>query len=272
MKDRIAILGAGRLGEALVRGFLESGWRQPGDLTLTARREDRRLELAERYGTDVQLDNARAAASAALVIVAVKPQDAAPVVEEIAPVLGPGHTLLTVAAALPTGWFEERLPDGVPVIRAMPNTPATVGEGIAAVCAGAHADEAHLQLAEEALRHLGAVVRVEEQYMDVVTAVSGSGPAYFSLLVESMIEAGVLLGLSREIASQLVIQTMLGTAKLLRDEHMHPVTLREAVTSPAGTTTRALRELEQAGVRAAFLNAIRAAHERSRELAGGRAE
>jgi pyrroline-5-carboxylate reductase len=155
------------------------------------------------------------------------------------------------------------------VIRAMPNTPAIVREGIAAICAGAHADEAHLRLAEDALRHLGAVVRVAEPYMDVVTAVSGSGPAYFSLLVESMIEAGVLLGLSREISSQLVIQTMLGTAKLLRDEHMHPVALREAVTSPAGTTTRALRELEQAGVRAAFLNAIRAAHERSRELAGG---
>jgi pyrroline-5-carboxylate reductase len=269
LRDRIAILGAGRLGEALVRGFLESGWRNPADLTLTSRREERRNELAERYGTPVEADNAAAAAGASLVIVAVKPQDAAALLAEIGPALGPGHTLLSVAAALSTDWYESRLPEGVPVIRAMPNTPAIVREGIAAICAGAHADEAHLSLAEDALRHLGPVVRVAEPYMDVVTAVSGSGPAYFSLLVESMIEAGVLLGLSREISSQLVIQTMLGTAKLLRDEHMHPVALREAVTSPAGTTTRALRELEQAGVRAAFLNAIRAAHERSRELAGG---
>jgi pyrroline-5-carboxylate reductase len=151
----------------------------------------------------------------------------------------------------------------------MPNAPSTVHEGIAGMCAGAHADEPHLALAEEALGHLGAVVRVPETYMDAVTAVSGSGPAYFALLSEAMIEAGILLGLSREVSTQLVIQTMLGTAKLLRDEKMHPVELREKVTSPGGTTIRAVRELEQAGVRAAFLNAIQAAMERSRELAAG---
>ena len=126
-----------------------------------------------------------------------------------------------------------------------------------------------LDLAEEVLTHLGAVVRVPETYMDAVTAVSGSGPAYFALLAEAMIEAGILLGLGRESSTQLVVQTMLGTAKLLRDEQMHPVELREAVTSPGGTTIRAIRELEQAGVRAAFLNAIQAAMERSRELAAG---
>ena len=151
----------------------------------------------------------------------------------------------------------------------MPNTPATVHEGIAGICAGAHADEEHLALAEEALRHLGAVVRVSEPYMDAVTAVSGSGPAYFALLAEAMIEAGILLGLSREISTQLVVQTMLGTAKQLRDLKMHPVELREMVTSPGGTTIAAIRELEQAGVRAAFLNAIQAAMDRSRELARG---
>ena len=176
MRDRIAILGAGRLGEALVRGFLESGWRSPADLTLTARREERRNELAERYGAPVESDNAAAAAGAALVIVAVKPQDASALLAEIAPALGSEHTLLSVAAALSTDWYESRLPEGVPVIRAMPNTPAIVREGIAAICAGAHADEAHLLLAEDALRHLGPVVRVAEPYMDVVTAVSGSGP------------------------------------------------------------------------------------------------
>ena len=140
---------------------------------------------------------------------------------------------------------------------------------MAGVCAGAHADEEHLTLAEEALRHLGAVVRVSEPYMDAVTAVSGSGPAYFALLAEAMIEAGILLGLSREVSTQLVVQTMLGTAKQLRDLKMHPVELREMVTSPGGTTIAAIRELEQAGVRAAFLNAIQAAMDRSRELARG---
>jgi pyrroline-5-carboxylate reductase len=149
----------------------------------------------------------------------------------------------------------------------MPNAPSTVHEGIAGVCAGAHAGPAHLQLAEEALAHLGAGVHVAERYMDAVTAVSGSGPAYFALIAEAMIEAGILLGLSREISTQLVVQTMLGTAKLLRDERLHPVELREMVTSPGGTTIAAIRELEQAGARAAFLNAIEAAMARGRELA-----
>jgi pyrroline-5-carboxylate reductase len=151
----------------------------------------------------------------------------------------------------------------------MPNAPAVVHEGIAGICGGRHAGEEHLALAEECLSHLGGVVQVPERYMDAVTAVSGSGPAYFALLAEAMIEAGILLGLSREITTKLVVQTMFGTAKLLRDEHMHPVELREKVTSPGGTTIRAVRELEQAGVRAAFLNAIQAAMERSRELAAG---
>jgi pyrroline-5-carboxylate reductase len=149
----------------------------------------------------------------------------------------------------------------------MPNTPSTVHEGIAGLCAGAHADDSNLDLAEEALSHLGAVVRVHEDALDAITAVSGSGPAYFALLAEAMIEAGILLGLSREISTQLVVQTMLGTAKQLRDEKMHPVELREMVTSPGGTTIAAIRELEMAGVRAAFLNAIQAAMVRARELA-----
>ena len=151
----------------------------------------------------------------------------------------------------------------------MPNAPAVVHEGIAGICAGAHAGDEHLALAEECSRTSARRARRRSRYMDAVTAVSGSGPAYFALLAEAMIEAGILLGLSREISTQLVVQTMLGTAKLLRDEHMHPVELREAVTSPGGTTIRAIRELERAGVRAAFLNAIQAAMERSQELAAG---
>jgi pyrroline-5-carboxylate reductase len=148
----------------------------------------------------------------------------------------------------------------------MPNAPALVHEGIAGISGGASATDEDLALAEDALGHLGAVVRLQEKDLDAVTALSGSGPAYFALLAEAMIEAGLLLGLSREVSTRLVVQTMLGSALLLRDEKMHPVELREAVTSPGGTTTRAIRELERSGVRAAFLNAINAATERSREL------
>jgi pyrroline-5-carboxylate reductase len=266
---RIAVLGAGQIGEALITGLLSSGWRQPADLSASTRRPERVEELRERHGIAATQSNAEAAAGAALVVIAVKPQDIETLLGEIGTLVQPEQTVLSIAAAIPTAALERHLAPGVPVVRAMPNTPATVHEGIAGICAGAHAGEAHLALAEEALRHLGGVVRVSEPLMDAVTAVSGSGPAYFALLAEAMIEAGILLGLSREISTQLVVQTMLGTAKQLRDLKMHPVELREMVTSPGGTTIAAIRELEQAGVRAAFLNAIQAAMDRSRELARG---
>ena len=266
---RIAILGAGRIGEALISGLLSSGWREAADLTASARRQERAAELGERFGIAATTSNAEAAAGAALVVIAVKPQDLDVLLGELGTLVQPDQTVLSIAAAVPTAAIERHLASGVPVVRAMPNTPSTVHEGMAGICAGAHAGEQHLELAEEALRHLGAVVRVPESQMDAVTAISGSGPAYFALLAEAMIEAGILLGVSREISTQLVVQTMLGTAKQLRDEKMHPVELREMVTSPGGTTISAIRELEQAGVRAAFLNAIQAAMNRSRELARG---
>jgi pyrroline-5-carboxylate reductase len=266
---RVAVLGAGTIGEALIAGLLSDGWRKPGEIVATGRREERVEELKEKLGVEATLSNAEAVAGAALVVIAVKPQDFDVLLQEIAPVVSTEQTVLSVAAAIPTTSIEARLAEGVPVVRAMPNAPSIVHEGIAGLCGGASADERHLALAEEALTHLGSVVRVAEPYMDAVTAVSGSGPAYFALLSEAMIEAGILLGLARDVSTQLVVQTMLGTAKLLRDEQMHPVELRERVTSPGGTTIRAVRELEQAGVRAALLNAIQAAMDRSRELAAG---
>jgi pyrroline-5-carboxylate reductase len=266
---RVAILGAGKIGESLLAGLLSAGWRTPGEIVATGRREERLAELAERHGVQTTLSNAEAVAGTPLVVIAVKPQDIDALLAEIGTLLEPAQTVLSVAAAIPTAAIEARVALDVPVVRAMPNAPATVHEGIAGMCAGAHAGEEHLDIAEDVLSHLGAVVRVSEDAMDAVTAVSGSGPAYFALLAEAMVEAGILLGLSREITTRLVVQTMLGTAKLLRDEQIHPVELREAVTSPGGTTIRAIRELENAGVRAAFLNAIQAAMERSRELAAG---
>jgi len=263
---RLALLGAGKIGEALLAGLVSSGW---SDVVATSRREERVAELRERYGIEATTSNLEAVAGARVVVLAVKPQDFEALLGEVGPAITDEQTVLSIAAAVPTSQIEARLGAAVPVVRAMPNAPSTVHEGIAGLCAGAHARDEHLDLAEEVLTHLGRVVRLSEPAMDAVTAVSGSGPAYFALLAEAMIEAGILLGLSREISTQLVVQTMLGTAKLLRDEKMHPVDLREAVTSPGGTTIRAIRVLEQEGVRAAFLNAIQAAMERSQELAAG---
>jgi pyrroline-5-carboxylate reductase len=264
---RIAVLGAGKIGEALIAGLPSSRWREPSELVASCRRPERAAELTERYSIRATLSNHEAVSGAAIVVISVKPQDIGGLLGEIGGLLSSDQLVLSIAAAIPTSAIEQLTSPEVPVVRAMPNTPATVHEGIAGVCAGAHASDEHLSLAEEVLAHLGAVVRVAEPYMDAVTAVSGSGPAYFALLAEAMIEAGILLGLSREISTQLVVQTMLGTAKQLRDERMHPVELREMVTSPGGTTISAIRELERAGVRAAFLNAIQAAMDRSRELA-----
>jgi pyrroline-5-carboxylate reductase len=266
---KIAILGGGRIGEALLSGLLSSGWREPGEVVVTARREEQLTELRDSYGAEATADNVAAVSGAGLVVVAVKPQDIHALLGEIGQHLTTEQTVVSVAAAIPTAYIEERIADGVPVVRAMPNAPATVHEGMAGICAGSHAGDEHLAAAEELLGHLGRVVRVQETWMDAITAVSGSGPAYFALLAESMIEAGILLGLSREVSTTLVVQTMFGTAKQLRDQGMHPVELRESVTSPGGTTIAAIRELEQAGVRGAFLNAIQAAMDRGRELAEG---
>ena len=263
---RIAILGAGKIGEALLAGLRSSDW---ADLVASTRREERAAELRERHGVETTTANAEAIRGADVVVLAVKPQDIETLLGEVGHLLTPEQTVISIAAAIPTARIERHLGSDVPVVRAMPNTPATVHEGVAGMCAGRHAGREHLDRAGTVLRAVGDVVEVPEEQMDAITAVSGSGPAYYALLAEAMIEAGILLGLSREVSTRLVVQTMLGTAKLLRDERVHPVELRESVTSPGGTTIRAIRELEQAGVRAAFLNAINAAMERSKELARG---
>ncbi|MGH2812192.1 MAG: pyrroline-5-carboxylate reductase [Actinomycetota bacterium] len=269
MNDALAVLGCGKIGEILVEGLLASGWRSPDQIIATARREERAREVADKHGVRATTSNRDAVREAGVLVISVKPQDMETLLSEIAPEVRPEHLLISIAAAIPTKFVESRIPVDAPVVRAMPNAPAQVRQGVAAICPGTHATDEHLKVAEEILSHVGRVVRLTEPYMDAVTAVSGSGPAYFALLAEAMIDAGIMLGLSRSVSTDLVVQTMLGTAVLLRDEGMHPVELREAVTSPGGTTIMAIRELEQAGVRAALLNAIQAAMERSRELAHG---
>jgi pyrroline-5-carboxylate reductase len=265
--ERVAVLGTGKMGEALLSGMLRAG-RKPANVLVTARRPERAELLGERYGVQV-MDNAAAAKAADTLILAVKPQDMAAMLDELAPHVPSDRLVVSVAAGIPTAFIETRLPDGVPVVRVMSNTPVLVDEAMSAISAGAHAGEEHLQRTEAIFTPVGKTIRVPESQQDAVTALSGSGPAYFFFLVEAMIDAGILLGLPRAVAHDLIVQTAIGAAVMLRDTGEHPVTLREAVTSPAGTTINAIRELENHGVRAALLAALEAARDRGRELATG---
>lgn len=261
----IAVLGAGKIGESLLSGLLHAG-HEPGDLLFTERYADRAAELTKRYEVR-HVEVPEAVRLADVLVVAVKPQDIDALVDEMAPLVTPEHLVVTLCAGLPTAMFENRFTAGTPVVRVMPNTPMLVGEAMSAVSAGQHAQESHLQLVEKLLGSVGRVVRVPETQQDAVTALSGSGPAYFFYLVESMIDAGILLGLPRAVAGELIVQSAVGAATMLRDrEEGHPVMMREAVTSPAGTTIAGIRELEKHGVRAAMIDAIEAAHSRSVEL------
>lgn len=262
-----AIIGAGVMGETLLSGLVRAG-RRVDQLMVGEKRAERARELEERYGVAV-VSNREAATRADTVALVVKPQDMGDVLEEIAPDLRAGQLLVSLAAGITTAYIEARVPEGVAVVRVMPNTPALVDEGMAAISPGSHCDEAHLAEVEALMASTGKVLRIPEKQMDAVTAISGSGPAYIFFVVESMIEAGVHLGLPRATATELVVQTLVGSAAMLRETGTHPVVLREQVTSPSGTTASALRELEIHRVRAAFLAAMEAARNRSRELAEG---
>jgi pyrroline-5-carboxylate reductase len=269
MNSTLAILGTGRLGEALLSGLLRSGWAQAGQVRCTVRRPERARTLAETYGVQADVDSPAAAAEADVLLLAVKPQNMRALLADIAPKVHEGQTIISVAAGVPTAVIEDQLPDRTPVVRVMSNVPVQVDEAMSAIAPGRWAGDVHTEVAEQIFGHVGRVVRLAEEHLDAVTALSGSGPAYFFLLAEAMIDAGILLGLSRDVATELIIQTMVGSAKMLRDTGRHPVELRESVTSPGGTTIAAIRVLEQERVRAAFLNAIEAARDRSAELAEG---
>jgi pyrroline-5-carboxylate reductase len=269
MSRRVAFLGAGKMGEALVSGLIRSGGRKAEEIVVTARREERARDLADRYGVSSAVSNGEAVASADVLVLTVKPQDMDTLLGQIASDVTAEQLVISFAAGIRTAFIERRIDAQVPVVRTMSNVPVLVDEAMSVVAAGHHAEDKHLAVAEELLSYVGRVIRLPEQHLDAVTATSGSGPAYFFLLAEAMIDACILLGLSRDVASELIVQTMLGSAKMLRDTGKHPVELREMVTSPGGTTIAAIRELEQAGVRAAFLNAIDAACRRSAELAKG---
>ncbi len=267
MEGNIAIVGAGRLGEALLAGLLRSGWVEVDQVVCTTRRETRCKHLSEVHGVRATTDNHEAIRGSDVVVIAVKPQSLPQLLAEDGPAFNEGHTVISVVAGIPTATIEAALPGEVPVVRVMSNVAVQVDEAMSVLSAGAYAGAEHLEIAERVLEHVGKVLRLPEEHLDSVTALSGSGPAYLALLAEAMIDAGILLGLPRDVSTELILQTMLGTAKMLRDTGLHPVELREMVTSPGGTTIAAIRQLEQSRVRAAFLNAIEAAKLRSEELA-----
>jgi pyrroline-5-carboxylate reductase len=269
MKGTLAILGTGRMGEALLSGLLRSGWARAEQVHCAVRREERARELAETYGVHTETDAALAARAGDVLLIAVKPQNVRDLLAQIAPEVHDGKTLISVVAGVTTASIDALIPGDTPVVRVMSNVPVQVDEAMSAISPGRHAGPEHVQIAEDILGHVGRVVHLAEEHLDAVTALSGSGPAYFFLLAEAMIDAGILLGLSRDVATELVLQTMTGSAKMLRETGRHPVELREAVTSPGGTTIAAIRVLEEERVRAAFLNAIEAAKLRSEELARG---
>jgi pyrroline-5-carboxylate reductase len=262
----IAILGTGKMGEALLSGLLRAG-RSPADVAVVVRRQARAEELSAAYGVAV-ISAAEAAKSASVLVIGVKPQDMSRMLDEISGLVNTSQLVISVAAGITTSFIERRFPVDVPVVRVMSNTPVLVDEAMSVISAGAFASESHLRLAEEMLLPVGKVLRIPESQQDAATALSGSGPAYVYYLVEAMVDAGILLGMPRRTALEMVTQAVYGAATMLRDSGEHPVILREAVTSPGGTTISAIRELERHGVRAAFLAAIEAARDRGRELGG----
>jgi pyrroline-5-carboxylate reductase len=269
MADLVSILGGGVMGETLISGLLRAGW-SADEVVVSERRPERAAELAQRFGIKT-LSNAEAAGSADTVVLVVKPQDMDGLLGEVREAIRPGALVVSIAAGITTGFVEQRLPPGIAVVRVMPNTPALVDQGMAAISPGTHCDDAHLARARALLEATGKVVQVPEYQQDAITAISGSGPAYIFYVVEAMIEAGVLLGLPRATSTELVVQTLYGAATMLKETGQHPTVLREQVSSPAGTTVAALRQLEDHKVRAAFLTAMEAARDRSRELSSGSA-
>jgi len=263
----IAILGAGKMGEALISGLLRAG-RSPAGVLAVVRRPDRATALRESYGIGV-VGAAEAAKTADTLVITVKPQDMTGLLSEIAPHVPADRLVISVAAGITTSRIENLLGVPLPVVRVMSNTPVLVDEAMSVISAGPHAGEEHLRRAEELLRPVGKVLRIPESQQDAATALSGSGPAYVYFLVEAMVDAGILLGMPRGTALEMVTQAVFGAATMLRESGEHPVILREAVTSPGGTTISAIRELERHGVRAAFLAAIEAARDRGAELGSG---
>ena len=264
MRPTVAIIGAGSMGTILAGGLVRAGW-DPGQLILAARRSERAIEAEKHTGIAVVLDAAEAAAGRDVIVIAVKPKDVAPLLEQIAGVVEPGQVVVSLVAGVPTRTFEAALED-VSVVRAMPNTPAAVDEAMTAYCGGSRVDAVAMDRARAILSAVGGTIELSEDLLDAVTAVSGTGPAYVFLLAEALTEAAIREGLPHHAAERLVHQTIRGAGVLLAGSEKSAFRLRGEVTSPGGTTAAAMHVLEDGGFRALLENAVRAAAQRSRSL------
>lgn len=267
MDQRLTIVGTGKLGEALVAGLLRAGEIAPDHVTCTARREERRAELAATYGVQATLDNASAVAGADVVVLGLKPQVLLEVLAGLAGSFRPDQTVISLAAGVTTAAIERVLGAQVPVVRVMTNTPLHVGAAMSVLASGRYATDADLERAEAVLEPVGRVLALPEERLDAVTALSGSGPAYLFYLAEALVTAGVEQGLDRVVAAELTVQTLAGAAELLRVSGTQPEELRAAVTSPGGTTAAAVAVLDHARVPDAVARAVAAARQRAEELA-----
>ena len=266
MSIKLGTIGGGVMGEALLSRLIAQGLYSPEEILVSDPSLQRRQWLSQQYGVQVGMENSLAASAAEVLLLAIKPQSFAMVVAELEHCPGERRALvLSILAGVPLSKLEAAFPQQ-PVIRAMPNTPATVAAGITAMAAGQHVQSHHLELAKQIFQAVGEAVDVPEALMDAVTALSGSGPGYLAVAVEALIDGGVSVGLPRAIATQLALQTLRGTAQLLQDNELHPAELKDRVTSPGGTTIAGISALERAGFRSALIEAVRAAYQRSREL------
>lgn len=265
-QKKFAVLGAGKLGETLIRGLLDAGVVKAADITVTAGHPQRIAQLRESLGVEGTLSNADAARSADIVILSVKPQTVPLVLGDLRDVLTPSQLLLSVAASVSTTFIEKHLARAVPVVRAMPNTPALLRKGMTGLAAGKNATPEHLEFALGIFRSVGRTVVVDEKHMDAVTALSASGPAFIYIVIESLAEAGVKVGLPRDIATELAAQTVLGAGAMVLETGEHPAKLKDLVTTPAGCTIDGILELEEGGLRVTLIKAVVRATQRAKEL------
>jgi pyrroline-5-carboxylate reductase len=266
---RIAVLGAGKLGESLIGGLLESGGVAPGDLVATARHRERLDLIESKYRVETTLRNDRAIGGAAVIILAVKPQAMEEVLRDLRGRVKGNQLVVSVAASVPTAFIEKRLGTAAPVVRAMPNTPCLIRQGMTVLAHGRHATEAQMDVARRIFAPLGRCLTLDERHMDAVTALSASGPAYLYVVIESLAEGGVKVGLPRDVATILAAQMVLGAAAMVLTSGEHPAKLKDVVTTPAGCTIDGLLELEEGGLRVTLIKAVVRATRRAAELIHG---
>lgn len=264
---RVAVLGAGKMGGIILQALLKNNLLSPDQTCATVQHEERAKALAKKLNVQVGTDNAAAVKGADIILIAVKPQVVQEVVREIRGQVAPGQLIVSVAASVPTSMIEAGLPENIAVIRAMPNTPCSIGSGMTAVCKGKYAQPEHVVMTCKMFDVVGRTVVVDEKHMDAVTGLSASGPAYIYIILESLAEAGVKVGLPRDIATLLAAQTTLGAAKVVLETGDHPALLKDAVTTPAGCTIDAIMELEEGKLRVTLIKAVVRATQRAEELA-----